>query len=99
MLGLLFPTLGDLKIPVSVYAATISFMLIMALKGYLTWENHARYYILIGAISFVTSDSLLAIDKFHSPIPNNSFWIMITYLLAQGFITFGILKINERLRN
>jgi uncharacterized membrane protein YhhN len=96
MLSLLFPTLGDLKIPVSVYAVTISTMLIVALKGYFGWKNAARYFILIGAVSFVTSDSLLAIDKFHSPLANNSFWIMITYLIAQGCITYGILKLNQK---
>ena len=37
MLSLLFPKLGDLKIPVSVYAFTISLMLVMAIKGYLSW--------------------------------------------------------------
>ena len=96
MLSLLFPTLGGLKIPVSVYAATISLMLIIALKGYFEWKNTARYFILIGALSFVISDSLLAINKFHSPLPEASFWIMITYLAAQFCITSGILKLNQK---
>lgn len=96
MISLLFPTLGGLKIPVTVYATTISLMLIIALKGYFEWKNNARYFILIGAISFVVSDSLLAINKFHSILPDASFWIMITYLAAQFCITSGILKLNEK---
>ena len=96
MLSLLFPTLGGLKVPVTIYAVTISVMLIVALKGYFTWQNAAKYFVLVGAISFVSSDSLLAINKFHSALPNASFWIMVTYLLAQGLITFGILKLNRK---
>jgi uncharacterized membrane protein YhhN len=95
MLVLLFPTLGTLKIPVSVYATTISIMLITALKGYFSWENAGKYLVLIGAILFVSSDSLLAIDKFHSPVACAPFGIMLTYLLAQLLITTGILRLNQ----
>jgi len=94
MLSFLLPSLGDLKIPVSVYATTISIMLVIALKGALNWENKSKYLVLIGAVFFVTSDSILAIDKFHSPIPLSSFWIMLTYVIAQFCITDGILKLN-----
>lgn len=96
MLWLLFPSLGDLKIPVSVYALTISFMLVMAIRGGLTWKNPMNLLILNGAIAFVTSDSILAINKFYSPLPNANFLIMSTYLIAQYLITFGILKMNQK---
>jgi uncharacterized membrane protein YhhN len=96
ILEVLFPTLGTLKIPVTIYAATISVMLVVALKGYFSWQSTARYAILIGAVCFVVSDSLLAIDKFHSPLPHASFVIMFTYLLAQFLITLGILKLNVK---
>ncbi|WP_264520863.1 lysoplasmalogenase [Flavobacterium sp. N1994] len=96
MLSLLIPTLGDLKVPVSFYAMTISIMLIIALKGAFNWENNSKYIVLLGAFFFVTSDSILAIDKFHSPIPLASFWIMLTYLIAQFSITYGILKLNQK---
>lgn len=95
MLALLFPTLGTLKIPVAVYAATISVMLVFALKGYFSWENSGKYLVLLGAILFVCSDSLLAIDKFYAPLGFAPFGIMFTYLLAQYMITTGILKLNK----
>lgn len=94
MLKLLFPSLGDLKIPVTIYAFTISTMLIMAIKGYFHWRKPNNLIILLGAIFFVSSDSILAINKFHSALPNSGFWIMTTYLLAQYLITTGILKLN-----
>ena len=96
MLTLLFPTLGDLKIPVSIYAFTISLMLIMAIRGSLTWQKPMNLLILNGAIAFVTSDSLLAINKFYNPLPNATFLIMVTYIFAQYLITLGILKMNEK---
>ena len=96
MLTILLPTLGDLKIPVSVYAFVISLMLVMAIRGALTWRSPLNILILNGAVSFVTSDSILAINKFFTPLPNASLLIMSTYLIAQYLITFGILKLNEK---
>ena len=96
MLMFLFPTLGGLKFPVGIYAMTISIMLVVALKGAFNWENNSKYIVLFGALFFVVSDSILAINKFHSPIPMATFWIMVTYLVAQFSITYGILKLNEK---
>lgn len=96
MLTILFPTLGDLKVPVSVYAFTISLMLVMAIRGALTWQKPMNLLILNGAIAFVTSDSILAMNKFYSPLPNASFLIMVTYIVAQYLIVLGILKLNEK---
>lgn len=95
MLALLFPTLGALKIPVTLYATTISAMLIIALLGYFSWKELGKYFILIGAVCFVISDSLLAINKFNTPLPFASFWIMLTYLMAQYAIVHGILNLNR----
>lgn len=96
MLSYLFPSLGDLKFPVGIYAMTISIMLVMALKGAFNWESKSKYQVLFGAFFFVTSDSILAIDKFHAPISSASYSIMITYLIAQFCITDGILKLNQK---
>ena len=96
MVGLLFPKLGPLQIPVMVYAAVITTMLFVAYKGSLTWEKPAAYFILAGAIFFVLSDSILAINKFYQPLAQSGFWIMSTYILAQFFIVSGILRLNQK---
>jgi uncharacterized membrane protein YhhN len=95
MLSLLLPTLGNLKIPVFVYAIILSTMLLFAFKGYLKWSKPAGSYVLLGAIIFVCSDSILAFNKFYKPILFSSFLIMATYLLAQYLIVVGILKLNR----
>jgi uncharacterized membrane protein YhhN len=96
MLSVLLPTLGDLKIPVIVYATVISTMLIFAFNGLLIWEKPANQYIFLGATVFVISDSILAVNKFYTPIEKSSFFIMLTYLVAQYLIVVGILKLNSK---
>ncbi|HEX9153077.1 MAG TPA: lysoplasmalogenase [Flavobacterium sp.] len=96
MLSLLLPTLGNLKIPVFVYAILLSTMLLFAFKGYLKWSKPAGTYILLGALIFVCSDSILAFNKFYEPVIFSSFLIMATYLLAQYLIVVGILKLNRK---
>jgi len=96
MLYVLFPNLGGLKIPVTVYAVVISTMLLMSVKGFFEWKSPANYYILVGAVCFIASDSLLAFDKFYKAIPLSSFNIMSTYLAAQFFIAFGILQMAKK---
>ncbi|HNP32695.1 MAG TPA: lysoplasmalogenase [Flavobacterium sp.] len=96
ILSLLIPSLGDLKFPVTAYALIITIMLKTALKGTFDWGGNSKYTVMIGAAFFVTSDSILAINKFHSPIPLANFWIMLTYLIAQFSITYGILKLNQK---
>lgn len=95
MLSVLIPSLGDLKFPVIAYALIITIMLKTALKGTFDWNGKPKFIVLIGAAFFVTSDSILAINKFHTPLPLASFWIMLTYLAAQFFITDGILKLQK----
>ncbi|PVX47266.1 putative membrane protein YhhN [Flavobacterium sp. 103] len=97
MIDTLFPKLGPLKIPVLVYAIVITTMLFFAFKGSLKWAIPANNYILIGAIVFVSSDSILAFNKFYAPIEHASFYIMATYCLAQYLIVAGILKLNSKI--
>ncbi|MFH6996819.1 lysoplasmalogenase [Flavobacterium sp. FlaQc-57] len=96
MVLFLMPNLGDLKIPVTVYAAVISTMLLFAFNGYLIWTKPASLYVFLGAIVFVISDSILAFNKFHAQIEKSSFFIMLTYLVAQYLIVVGILKLNPK---
>ncbi|MFK7050216.1 MULTISPECIES: lysoplasmalogenase [Flavobacterium] len=98
ILHFLFPYLGGLKIPVTIYASTISIMLLMAIKGYFNWSKPNNLTILIGALFFVSSDSILAINKFYPELelPKSGFLIMITYITAQFLITKGILELNKK---
>lgn len=97
ILRILWPFLNEMKIPVLVYAIVISLMLLMSIKAYFQWEKPSNLWVLIGALLFVISDSILAINKFHSPVLMSSFWIMSTYLGAQFCIVNGILQKQKKL--
>jgi len=96
MISFLLPTLGTLKVPVIIYAFVISTMLLFAFNGFLSWSKPGNKYVFYGAVIFVVSDSILAINKFYTPIQKGSFFIMVTYLVAQYLIVDGILKLNPK---
>ncbi len=96
MVSVLMPHLGDLEIPVSIYASVISIMLLFAFNGFLVWEKPGNQLVFLGALFFIISDSILAVNKFYAPIPKSSFFIMLTYLLAQYLIVVGVLKLNPK---
>ncbi len=84
--------LKELLIPVLIYMIVI---LIMANTAYIRKKEEAKVsykYVLIGAIFFMLSDSLLAINMFYKPIYMSSILIMSTYGVAQLMIVLGILK-------
>ncbi|MES2794478.1 MAG: lysoplasmalogenase, partial [Bacteroidota bacterium] len=84
----LFPKLGDLKIPVVLYFMAILTMVLSALT---LWNSHSYGKIVFhGALLFMVSDSLIAINKFQFAVPFAGFLIMSTYILAQWFIVDGI---------
>ena len=78
-------------IPVYVYGIVLSFMLFVAfISGY----QKQKKIVVIGAILFVLSDSLIAINKFYMTESNEFIGsgIMLTYLLGQFFIVYGVTK-------
>lgn len=86
--------LGEMLIPVIVYMIVILSMATTAFmrKGIV---KHMSYnLVFIGAIFFMISDSILALNKFYQPIPFSNISIMLTYALAQFLIVLGILKIS-----
>lgn len=82
---------SDMLIPVAIYAFTILTMVITAVgrKGNVSRESHNL--ILIGAVSFMISDSLIAMNKFVSELPNANIWIMLLYMVGQLLIVKGYL--------
>ena len=84
--------LVDLKIPVMAYMLVISIMAIMAGYRYERVNLQSFQLILAGAICFVISDTLLAINKFVQPFVLSGVLIMATYMAAQFLITLGALE-------
>jgi uncharacterized membrane protein YhhN len=89
---ILYPVLGDLRIPVIVYAAVITSMVLVALFRYGRTTSQSFWLVFFGAVCFMISDSVLAINKFLDPISNAGLYIMATYMAAQFLIVQGIIK-------
>lgn len=89
LVWLLYPHLGDLTVPVVIYAAVICTMLLCSLHVFLKVNPKPALSYLLGAGCFVLSDSLLAIDKFYTPFACAGVCIMLTYCAAQYFIVRG----------
>lgn len=82
---------SELVIPVVFYSLIIATMGIFAASR--TGVSATSYkMILIGAILFIISDALIAINAFHTMIPKNALYIMSTYGLAQLLIVRGWIK-------
>ncbi|EDP95006.1 lysoplasmalogenase [Kordia algicida OT-1] len=84
--------LGDLLIPVLVYMAVILSMATTAFmrKGMVLHQGFKLVF--VGALFFMVSDSLLAVNKFYDPLPFSNLSIMATYAIAQFLIVMGIIK-------
>jgi uncharacterized membrane protein YhhN len=92
LIFLLNPYLHELSLPVRIYGVVLSFMLMLAMHTTFSQLKRAGWLMTIGAILFVVSDSLLAVDKFYSALPNAGLIIMFTYGVAQLLITLGAVE-------
>jgi len=90
--GLFFylqPKLGVMQFPVLMYAIIITVMALMAVNRYGKVNIFSFKLILYGALFFLLSDSVLAINKFTQTIPQGGVLIMATYMIAQYLIVYG----------
>lgn len=76
-------------LPIFIYAFAIMMMGIGAVQRQTNQKSYR--FVLIGAILFIISDSLIAINKFAFSIPLSGLWIMATYIAAQYLIVEGVL--------
>ena len=84
---IMMPSLKEMALPVYVYLAVITTMCIFA-----AFRASANKLVLYGALFFIASDSMIAINKFLTPVPASDYLIMITYYLAQFLIVYGYIR-------
>lgn len=99
LMNTLFPKLGEFLIPVIVYGLAICFMGLTAAFRYNKVSMASYYYILAGALTFVVSDTCIALDKFYftDGFPFAQATIMVTYCTAQYLIIKGaILHLKDK---
>ena len=91
LMVILFPVLGDLKIPVMIYALVLMLMVLNALFRYGKTSMRSFLFIFFGAVLFMVSDSMLAINRFLQPFAEAGVLVMMTYCAAQFLIVEGAL--------
>ena len=89
LITVLSPHLGKMKLPVRIYGIVISLMFMLAMHMMFIKNKTAGRWMMTGALLFVMSDSILAINKFYQAFEMAGIIIILTYGLAQLFITEG----------
>ena len=89
-LSVLYPTLDNMLIPVTVYSACICVMTYLASTRLRSNEGYS--WVFIGAFLFMISDGFIAWTRFMEPLMYGGLIIMSTYILAQFFICTGFFK-------
>ena len=87
MVAFLLPHLGPvLMVAVPVYALAIALMTAQAIGRATVLRDQAAIGVAAGAVFFMLSDTLLAINRFAQPLPMAQFWVLATYYAAQVLI-------------
>jgi uncharacterized membrane protein YhhN len=84
--------LQPLWIPVIMYAICLSSMGLAASVRNTAVHSSSFWWVLAGAILFIASDSILAINKFLASVTLSTLLVMTTYAAAQYLIVVGMLR-------
>ncbi len=92
MVYLLTPNLGPMLVPVFIYITVISTMVWRAAArvGHGGENLTAQWWGLVGALSFMSSDGMIAWERFMSGVPHERYAIMTTYWLGQMGIALSV---------
>ncbi|MEJ8855941.1 lysoplasmalogenase family protein [Variovorax robiniae] len=75
-----------LRVPVGLYVIVIACMAAQAIGRAAVMGDAASRWVAVGACFFMLSDALLAMNRFVSPLPLASLWVLATYYAAQMLI-------------
>ena len=87
---------GPLLVPVIVYTMVICAMMLQSLAASPNMQAGAGKFFIAGAVIFIISDSLLAVNKFYRPFEWADFLVMLTYGIAQLLIVTGTTRNNDK---
>ena len=81
------PGAGELALPVVFYIVAIVFMALSAAA-----HRSGSSLLFAGAVTFMVSDALIALNRFVNPVPLAGTWIMLTYYGAQALLVIGLIR-------
>lgn len=98
LIGLIYTIysgLGEMLIPVIIYGVVISVFGVVTFLIYTREQSTENKWLFLGALTFIASDSILAINKFYHSTELLGVSIMITYIIAQYLICKAMIaKLN-----
>ena len=86
LISVLGSNLDEYFFPVIIYGIAISIFGILSLLNYQLNRTKSSRFLLVGAVLFIISDSMIALNKFHEQKAFYPVAVMATYILAQYFI-------------
>ncbi len=101
LLMLLYPSINSSEAtkpflaPVLVYSTAIATMVVFAINRYQRVNSTSFNWVVLGALLFMVSDSIIAINKFMQPFASAGIFIMVLYIAGQYFIAKGMLAFNN----
>lgn len=82
-----------MKIPVLIYEAVIILMSVSCLQLFAARRDTAAALIFGGSLFFLFSDALLGYDRFRKKLKYGTFFVMLSYIAAQGGIVAGLCRL------
>ena len=90
LLYLLLPHTGAVRVPVILYAVVLMAMGWQAAALWWAMRDTAALLAMAGALLFIASDSILALDRFRAPVPQRDLLVMSTYYGALLLIAWSV---------
>jgi len=90
MMRVLFPRLGPLKAPVTLYILVMTAMAVLAAQRYIQAGGTPALLAFAGAILFIASDATLAVNRFLRKVPLAQLYILGTYFTAQILFALSV---------
>ncbi len=87
---ILYPYLGKMRIPVTIYVLVILVMAWQALARWSSMQTAGAMLAAAGAVTFVFSDSALAFNRFYKEHRSSRLIVLSTYWLAQWLIALSV---------
>ncbi|MDM0049101.1 lysoplasmalogenase family protein [Variovorax sp. J22R115] len=81
---------SGLRVPVGIYVVVIACMAAQALGRAAVFSDASARRVAVGACLFMLSDALLATNRFVSPLPVASLWVLASYYAAQWLIAANV---------
>ena len=81
-----------LRAPVAAYVLVIALMAAQAIGRATVLRDAPSVMVAVGAGFFMLSDSLLATNRFVTPLPMAQVWVLATYYTAQALIVAGMVR-------